>query len=115
MDFNTFLMVVVAPSIVITVALLYVMRKMICCWCSKRSEGYENVDGADAENGYGGENDAENGYGDGNDGEQSAAKKKELPYERIPTPGVAPYMWSPPPTIFHPSPTPPGTPFTGSK
>jgi hypothetical protein len=44
------------------------------------------------------------------------AKKEEkaaLPYERIPTPGVTPYIWSPPATIFQPSPTPPGTPFTG--
>jgi hypothetical protein len=41
-------------------------------------------------------------------------KKEELPYERIPTPGVTPYIWSPPATIFQPSPTPPGTPFVGS-
>ena len=52
-------------------------------------------------------------------GSAAGAEKKgkdaeELPYERIPTPGVDPYIWSPPPTIFQPSPTPAGTPFVGS-
>jgi hypothetical protein len=40
--------------------------------------------------------------------------KKELPFERIPTPGVTPYVWSPPASMFQPSPSPPGTPFVGS-
>ncbi|CAG0922030.1 unnamed protein product [Notodromas monacha] len=40
-------------------------------------------------------------------------EKTPLPYERIPTPGVSPYLWSPPATVFQPSPTPAGS-FAGS-
>ncbi|CAG0913656.1 unnamed protein product [Notodromas monacha] len=42
---------------------------------------------------------------------RQSEKRKDIPYERISTPGHDPYLWDPPTSIFHPSPTPPGTPF----